>query len=60
MGTRLVERLSYPQLEEISAIVADNGSQKLTLDRLLRRLNNSDPRLIARVVETGTGCALVG
>lgn len=57
MGDKLASRLSYSQLDELNRVVRDSGSERLTVGRLAQRLGDADPVLIARLVETGIGCA---
>nr|WP_295663041.1 hypothetical protein [Polymorphobacter sp.] len=58
MGGKLASRLSYGQLEELNRVVKDSGGDRLTLNKLVRRLGNADPVIAARLVETGLTCAL--
>ena len=58
MGGKLAARLSYGQLEELNRVVKDSGSDRLTLNKLVRRLGSADPVIAARLVETGLTCAL--
>ena len=57
MGDKLASRLSYRQLDELNRVVRDSGSERLTVGRLAQRLGDADPVLVARLVETGIGCA---
>ncbi len=58
MGNRLAARLSVAQLEELNRVVKDAGGEKLTVNRLVRRLGDTDPALVAKLVETGIVCAI--
>lgn len=58
MGGRLAARLSYGQLDELNRVVKDSGGDHLTVNKLVNRLGNADPVLVARLVETGLTCAL--
>lgn len=58
MGDKLASRLSYRQLDELNRVIRDSGRERLTLNLLVRRLANADPALVARLVETGLGCAI--
>ncbi|WP_375396024.1 hypothetical protein [uncultured Sphingomonas sp.] len=58
MGGKLAARLSYGQLDELNRVVKDSGGDKLSLNKLVDRLGNADPALVARLVETGLTCAL--
>lgn len=57
MGERLVSRLSYGQMAELNRVVRSSSGERLTVGRLAQRLGNADPALVARLVETGIGCA---
>ena len=58
MGNRLAARLSLAQLQELNRVVKTADGERLTVNRLVRRLGDSDPALVARLVETGIICAL--
>ena len=58
MGNRLAARLSLAQLQELNRVVKTADGERLTVNRLVRRLGDSDPALVARLVETGIVCAL--
>lgn len=58
MGNRLAERLSLSQMAELNRVVKDSGGEKLTVNRLIRRLGTADPALVGRLVETGIVCAI--
>lgn len=58
MGHRLANKLSYSQLEELNRVVVDSGGDRLTVNALVHRLGKADPVLVARLVETGTACAI--
>lgn len=58
MGDRLASRLSYGQLQELNRVVGDAGGEKLTVNRIVRRLDDADPALVSELVRTGLGCAI--
>ena len=58
MGNRLAARLSLAQLQELNRVVKTADGERLTVNRLVHRLGDSDPALVARLVETGIVCAL--
>lgn len=58
MGSRLASRLSYGQLDELNRVVKDSGGDHLTINKLVNRLGDADPVLVARLVETGLVCAI--
>ena len=58
MGDRLASRLSLGQLAELNRVVKDSGGERLTVRRLTARLSDSDPALVAKLIETGINCAL--
>lgn len=58
MGNRLAARLSYGQLAELNRVVKSENGEHLTVNRLVRRLGDADPALVARLVETGLVCAI--
>ena len=58
MGNRLAARLSLRQLDELNRVVRTEAGEHLTVNRLVRRLGDTDPALVARVVETGIVCAI--
>ncbi len=58
MGNRLAARLSVGQLAELNRVVKSAGGEKLTVNRLVRRLGDADPALVAKLVETGIVCAI--
>ncbi len=57
MGDRLAARLSIGQMAELNRVVKARGGEKLTVNRLIHRLGDADPALVAKLVETGIGCA---
>ena len=57
MGDRLAARLTLGQMSELNRVVTSNDGEKLTVNRLARRLGDADPALVAKLVETGIGCA---
>jgi hypothetical protein len=57
-GNRLAAKLSYDQLAELNRIVKTGDGEHLTVKRLIHRLGDADPVLVARVVETGIVCAI--
>ncbi len=58
MGNRLAARLSVGQLAELNRVVKSAGGERLTVNRLVRRLGDTDPALVAKLVETGIVCAI--
>ena len=58
MGDRLAQRLSYSQLEELNRVVKDSGGERLSVNKLVRRLGDADPALVSELVRTGIGCAI--
>jgi hypothetical protein len=58
MGNRLAARLTLGQLEELNRVVKTEAGEHLTVNRLVRRLGDADPALVAKLVETGIACAL--
>lgn len=58
MGDRLAQRLSYGQLDQLNRVVRDNGTERLTVGRLVQRLGDADPALVSELVRTGIGCAI--
>lgn len=58
MGNRLAARLSLGQMQELNRVVKSAGGEHLTVNRLVRRLGDTDPALVARLVETGIVCAI--
>ena len=58
MGNRLAARLSMAQLQELNSVVRSADGEHLTVNRLVRRLGDADPALVARLVETGIVCAI--
>jgi hypothetical protein len=58
MGDRLAARLTLGQMAELNRVVAASGGEKLTVNRLIRRLDDADPALVGKLVETGLGCAI--
>lgn len=58
MGNRLASRLSYGQLDELNRVVNDSGGDRLSFNKLVHRLGDAHPVLVARLVETGITCAL--
>lgn len=58
MGNQLAAKLSYGQLAELSRVVKTENGEHLTVRRLVHRLGDADPALVARVVETGIVCAI--
>ncbi len=57
MGDRLAARLTLGQMAELNRVVKAGDGEKLTVNRLARRLGDTDPALVAKLVETGIGCA---
>ncbi|MBC7497876.1 MAG: hypothetical protein H7243_12090, partial [Sphingomonadaceae bacterium] len=57
MGDGLAARLTLGQMAELNRVVTSNDGEKLTVNRLARRLGDADPALVAKLVETGIGCA---
>ena len=57
MGNRLAARLTLAQMSELNRAVKSNDGEKLTIGRLARRLGDADPALVAKLIETGIGCA---
>ena len=58
MGDRLATRLTLGQLAELNRVVKAANGEKLTVNRLIHRLGDADPVLVAKLVETGIGCAI--
>lgn len=58
MGDRLVKRLSLSQMVALDRVVQDRSGDRLTINRLIVRLGNADPALVAQLVETGLVCAI--
>ena len=58
MGNRLAAKLSYGQLQELNRVVKSENGEHLTVNRLIGRLGDADPALVARLVETGIVCAI--
>ncbi len=57
MGNRLAARLTLSQMAELNRVVKSAGGERLTINRLARRLGDADPALVAKLVETGLACA---
>ncbi len=58
MGNRLAARLSLAQLQELNRVVKTEAGEHLTVNRIIRRLGDADPALVAKLVETGIVCAI--
>lgn len=58
MGNRLAAKLTLSQLEELNRVVKTEAGEHLTVNRIVRRLGDADPALVARLVETGIVCAI--
>lgn len=58
MGNRLAARLSLSQLQELNRVVKTEAGEHLTVNRIVRRLGDTDPALVAKLVETGIVCAI--
>jgi len=58
MGDRLAERLSYGQLKTLSSLAKPEDGQRMSVNKLARRLGDADPQLVSELIQAGISCAI--